>query len=166
MQALLSGIGIPVPHDEVPVLSVAGTHDSPLLGGLLPEPDYPAHPIMFTVLAHSLFLLIVPLYHVLSLSAPVIVIYFFIRPRLTSVFDDFDQGFSVLNVQAGSPASSSVLEKTVDVPLVHLPAENVKRIYTLVSCDSSAKFDVKLFCPRIGCFIYWVSLFSEHYKIP
>ena len=63
MQTLGSGIRVPIPHDEVPVLSVAGTHDSPLLGGLLSEPDYLAHPIMFTVLAHSLFLLIVPLYH-------------------------------------------------------------------------------------------------------
>ena len=82
MQTLGPGVSVPIPHDQVPVLSVAGPHDSPLLAGLLPEPDYLAHPVMFTVITHSLFLLIVPLYHKQVPSAPVLVIYFFACPSL------------------------------------------------------------------------------------
>ena len=69
---------------------MTGTHDSPLLDGLLPEPDYLAHPVMFAVLTHSLFLLTVPLYHVHLPSAPDLVIYFFTCPSLAALFDDLD----------------------------------------------------------------------------
>ncbi len=74
---------VPVPHDQVPVTGMAGSDNLAGLHWVLPEPDDPPYPIVLTVLAHSVSLLIVPLYHVHSLSAPVyLVIFLFARPRL------------------------------------------------------------------------------------
>jgi len=81
MQALVPVIIIPVPHNQVPVTGMAGSYDFAGGIGVLPKTYCPPHPVMLTVLAHSVLLLIVPLYHMLFSSAPVyFAIFFFAHP--------------------------------------------------------------------------------------
>ena len=80
----MSVLLVPVPHDQVPVLSVAGPDNLAELFRFFLEPYYSPYPVVLTVLAHSVSLLIVPLYHVLSLSAPVLLsIFLFCSPEFS-----------------------------------------------------------------------------------
>ena len=80
----MSVLPVPVPHDQVPVLSMAGTDNLAELGRVLSEPYYPPYPVVSIMLTHSVSLLIVPLYHVLSLSAPVLLsIFLFCSPEFS-----------------------------------------------------------------------------------
>jgi len=54
MQALVSTVQVPVPHDQVAISGMAGADDLTSLVWVIPQADYLSYPVVLTVLAHSL----------------------------------------------------------------------------------------------------------------